>query len=196
VIRGGKVTLVPALLDDCRDVYEWCFHSETTRFHSGPPDFPQNPIPSFEEFREEYADFNFTGDKPIEGRGFIIKLGDRRIGFISYTGFHLKPGIAELDLWLPRLADCGRGYGTDALTALTTYLHDALNFTTLIIAPAAKNQRAVRSYEKAGFTKTTEPMAHFLLPEYVTKYGDGDYGENETVILVKATADTNDETRM
>lgn len=189
VIRGSKVTLVPALLDDCREVYEWCFHSETTCFHSGLPDFPQNPIPSFEEFREEYADFNFTGDKPLEGRGFIIKLGGRRIGFISYTGFHLKPGIAELDLWLPKLADCGHGYGTDALTALTTYLHDTLGYTTLIIAPAAKNQRAVRSYEKVGFTKTTEPMAHFLLPQYVAKYRGGDYGENETVILVKDTSD-------
>jgi len=192
VIRGSKVTLVPALLDDCLEIYEWCFHSETTRFHSGLPDFPQNPIPSFEEFREEYADFNFTGDKPLEGRGFIIKRGSRRIGFISYTGFHLKPGIAELDLWLPKLADCGHGYGTDALTALANYLHETLGFTTLIIAPATKNSVAVRSYEKAGFTKTTEPMTYFLLPQYVAKYGGGDYGENETVILVKATAGTID----
>ena len=194
MIKGAKVRLVPAALKDRQNIYRWCFHSETTKSHSGPPDYPEIPIPSYEEFcKQYYEDYFFTGSRPKDGRGFLIMAGGEPVGFTSYSAFHLKPARAELDIWMKNEAACGKGYGTDAVQALGAFLREALAIRELIIAPAAKNTRAVRSYEKAGFVRTGRPMRDFLLEDYLSQYGDGDYGTGGTAILVKRLADPQSE---
>jgi len=186
MIKGKMIDLIPAALRDRQMVYEWCFCSETTKSHSGPPDYLNNPIMSYEDFcAHGYVEHYFTGTKPREGRGLLIVNNDEPIGFISYCSFHLKPGIAEFDIWFPREADCGKGYGTDALLTLADYVFNKMDFREIIIAPSARNKRAVRAYEKAGFIKTDKAMSEFLLNEYVSLYGGGDYGADDTAILVK-----------
>lgn len=191
MIKGKKISLVPTAMDDRRRVYEWCFKSETTKSHSGPPDYPDKPVPTYEEFcASYYEEYYFTGTRPSDGRGFLIiadgaAADNETVGFISYCAFHLKPSIAELDIWLNSEANCGKGYGSDALISLGDYLHEELGFKELIIAPSAKNVRAVKSYEKSGFKKTGKAMSEFLLDEYISVYGGGDYGADETAILTK-----------
>ena len=185
IIKGKKINLIPATLDDRQKVYEWCFHSETTKSHIGPPDYPETQIPSYEEFCDDYEDYYFTGTRPNDGRGFLIVNDGDPVGFISYAAFHLKPGIAELDNWISSEANCGKGFGTDAIIALGNYLHEAMGIEEIIMAPSIKNTRAIRAYEKAGLIKTSLPMCTFLLDEYIPLYGDGDYGADETVVCVK-----------
>ncbi|MDR1726183.1 MAG: GNAT family N-acetyltransferase, partial [Bacteroidales bacterium] len=152
-------------------------------------DFPDIPIPTFDEFYASdgsgYEAYFFTGEKPLSGRGFIIRDGENPVGFISYCNFHLTQGISELDIWLSCEANCGKGYGTDALVSLGDYLHEKMDINTLIIAPSGKNTRAIRAYEKVGFQRTDLPMSAFLRSEYISLYGEGDYGADGTVILVK-----------
>lgn len=189
MLKGDKIELIQATLNDRQKIYEWCFQSETTKYHAGPPNYPNNPIPTYEEFCTSddggYTEYYFTGAKPKDGRGFLIVNGDETVGFISYCTFHLKPAIAELDIWMNAEANCGNGFGVDALISLSDYLNKEMDIRELIIAPSIKNTRAVRAYEKAGFKKTDKAMSEFLLDEYVTLFGDGDYGADETVILVK-----------
>lgn len=154
--------------------------------HSGPPDYSENPIVTYEEFCDKgYEEYYFTGEKPEAGRGFFIVDKGEPIGFISYSSFHLKPFIAELDIWINCEANCGKGFGTDAIISLGSFLNETMGVCELIIAPSRKNIRAIKSYEKAGFKKTNKEMSEFLLDEYVSIYGEGDYGTNETIILVK-----------
>ena len=186
MIKGNKIELTPAALADRQKAYEWCFHSETTKAHSGLPDYPENPILTYTEFCEKgYEDYYFTGEKPESGGGFFIVKDGEPIGFISYSCFHLKPGIAELDNWMKTEENCGKGFGTDAIMALGNYLHETLGIHTLIMGPSVKNERAIRAYEKAGLIKTDEKMSVFLLSEYVSVYGDGDYGMEQTAVCVK-----------
>lgn len=189
MIKGTKIELIPATLADRQRIYEWCFQSEVTKCHAGPPDYPNNPIPTYEEFYSSdnggYTPYYFTGAKPKDGRGFLIVNGDEAIGFVSYCAFHLKPTIAELDIWMNAEANCGNGFGVDALIALGDYLNKEMGIRELIIAPSMKNTRAVRAYEKAGFKKTDKAMSEFLADEYVSLFSNGDYGVDETVILVK-----------
>ena len=186
MIKGKIVNLVPATLEERKKAYDWCFHSETTKSHSGPPDYPENPILSYEEFcAKGYEEYYFTGEKPKDGRGFFIEVEGEPIGFISYSCFHLKPGIAELDNWIKSEKHCGKGYGTDAIITLGDYLHKTLGIHTLIMGPSIKNKRAIRAYEKAGLIRTTDKMSDFLSPEYITQYADGDYGIEETAICKK-----------
>ena len=185
MIKGNIVNLVPATLDDRQKVYEWCFHSETTKSHAGPPDYVGVPIQSFEEFFEDYADYFFTGAAPNDGRGFLILYNNEPVGFISYCSFHLKPHISELDIWMNSEANCGKGFGTDAILSLGNYLNQTMGIRELIMGPAIKNTRAIQSYKKAGFEESVEPMCEYLLEEYVSLYGDGDYGKDNTAVLVK-----------
>lgn len=81
--------------------------------------------------------------------------------------------------------NCGKGFGRDAVISLGDFLNRTMDICELIMAPSRKNTRAIRTYKKAGFKQTDKPMSDFLLEEYVFLYGDGDYGKDETVILVK-----------
>ncbi|MCL2677559.1 MAG: GNAT family N-acetyltransferase, partial [Clostridiales bacterium] len=185
MIKGNKITLVPAALEDKQKIYEWCFHSETTKAHSGPPDYPDVPIPGSEEFFEDYADYFFTGAAPQNGRGFMILHDGEPVGFISYCSFHLQPQKAELDIWMNCEANCGKGFGSDAVFSLAEYLHQNLGVTELIMRPSVKNARAIKAYKKAGFEKSGKAPAYYLLEEYMPLYGDGDYGVNGDALLVK-----------
>jgi hypothetical protein len=73
----------------------------------------------------------------------------------------------------------------DAIVTLGNYLHETMEIHTLIMGPSVKNTRAIKAYEKAGLFKTDLPMSSFLLPEFVSAFGDGDYGEGQTVVCVK-----------
>jgi len=185
VIRGKQVSLVPAKLEDRQAIYDWCFHGETTKSHSGPPDYPNVPIPTYDAFYDEYADYFFTGSRPKDGRGFLIMQNGEPIGFISYCAFHLKPRKAELDIWMSCEKHCGKGFGTDAVTALADWLKENLAVRECIMRPSKKNKRAIAAYKKAGFEESDMPPTNYLLEEYLSLYGDGDYGANETALLAK-----------
>ena len=191
MIKGKRINLVPATLDDRQKIYEWCFHSETTKCHAGPPDYPEAPIAAPEEFFREnggYEDYYFTGARPEDGRGFLIVHGEEPIGFVSYASFHLKPRVAELDIWMNSEAHCGKGFGTDALVVLSKHLHRTLGIDTLIMRPSAKNERAVRAYRKAGFVVSGQPIDAYMPQEYLPLFGDGDYGAGGDALLVKRMA--------
>jgi RimJ/RimL family protein N-acetyltransferase len=184
MLKGKIIELVPAALDDRRAVYDWCFHCETSKSHSG-ADFPDIIIPGYEEFCEDYADYFFTGAELHNGRGFMIKHKGEAVGFISYCSYHLKAHISELDIWLNSEKHCGKGFGTDAIITLGGYINQTLGIQKAIMAPAKKNTRAIASYKKAGFEESGEPMSAYLLEKYVPIYGGGDYGEEHTAVLVK-----------
>ena len=191
MIKGTIISLIPATMDDRQNVYDWCFQSETTKSHSGPPDYPYVYVPSFEEFcADYYYDYFFTGEAPQDGMGFIITQNDERVGFISCCAFHMKPHMSELDLWMNSEANCGKGYGTDALITLMDYLSRELGIREFIIRPSVKNARAIRSYKKAGFEESADSPNDYLLEEYVSLYGDGDYGAGETAFFVRRMENT------
>ncbi|MFS1015169.1 GNAT family N-acetyltransferase [Enterococcus casseliflavus] len=190
MLTGNKVTLTPAEIKDKEAVYQWCFHSETTKYHSGPPSYPNVLIATEAEFFEDYQEYYFTGAQPQNGRGFLILHAGEPIGFISYSSFHLKDGIAELDIWLNREIHCGKGFGTDAIVTLGDHLHETLGIQKLMMRPSRKNIAAVKSYEKAGFTQSSQDLADYLLEEYLTLYAEGDYGAEETVTLIKTFPST------
>ena len=185
MLQGQLIALAPAALCDRDDVYNWCFHSETTKSHAGPPNYPDIAISSFTEFYESYVDYYFTGEAPEDGQGFLILHEGAPVGFISYSAFHTKPHIAELDLWMNSEANCGRGFGTDALRTLAAHLADTLGMQKAVIRPSRKNLRAVRSYEKAGFVDSPAVPEVYLRAEYVPVYGAGDYGPEDSALLIK-----------
>ncbi|MDP2183229.1 MAG: GNAT family N-acetyltransferase [Actinomycetota bacterium] len=172
VIRGSIVTLRPARESDRRAVYRWLAESDVTQSMMGPPLFPDTPAPTWDEFCEDYGPHFFDGTRHQVGRSYIIEVDGEAVGHVNYDGMDLVQNTAELDIWLCCEKVCGRGYGPDALVALTSYLHEAFGITEFIIRPSRRNARAIHAYAKAGFT---------LLPpsngQQTEVYGPGDYAD-------------------
>jgi len=185
MLKGEVVQLIPAELEERRKIYEWGNESDITKCHAGPPDYPEHPVATWEEFCNDYVEYYFNDSEPGKGRGFIIKRETEAVGFISYACFHLKPFIAELDIWMSSSKECGKGYGTDAIKTLSDYLHEKIGIKQMIMRPSVKNERAIKSYMKAGFKKSNMLPEDYLLDEYVAIYGAGDYGNHGDVLLLK-----------
>jgi RimJ/RimL family protein N-acetyltransferase len=129
-------------------------------------------------FCEDYGPHFFDGTRQEVGRSFIIEVNGEAVGHINYDGMDLARGIAELDIWLRSSEVSGKGYGSDALVALTRYLHETFGVAEFILRPSRRNTRAIRAYAKAGFARlqlTNEEQAGI--------YGPGDYWD--TVVMHK-----------
>lgn len=164
-IQGKKVMLRPAAKEDRQFVFEWLACSDLTSSMLGPPDFPDNPVPTWEEFINDYSAHFFDGSNPGAGRCFIILVSGEPIGQVNYNEICAEDRSTELDIWLSHSRHTGKGYGTDALETLCKHLSEEFDIRRFIIAPSARNIRAVKSYRKAGFAEVTIIPDHFI-PDY------------------------------
>ena len=140
---------------------------------------------SYQEYLDDFEDFYF--EEQNKGSVMIIQNDDDEVGCLCYACFHLKQNSAELDIWLKDEMTCGKGYGTSALKKLFEYLNKEKGIKSFIIRPSENNKRAIRAYQKVGFEivkDKKESIAKYLKPEFLDKYGDGDYGLEDTAVLV------------
>jgi diamine N-acetyltransferase len=173
-IKGECISLRPATVHDREAIFNWRTSSDLTRFMLGAPNFPDNPIPSWEEFTKDYQDYFFDGSKPFLGRCFIIEANDLPVGQVNHDKIHPDDhNSTELDIWLSESKHTSKGYGTDALVTLCNHLHTSYDCTKFIIAPSKRNIWALKSYLKAGFQPSDEQPVDFY-PDYY-----------DTVLMVK-----------
>jgi len=78
--------------------------------------------------------------------------GHIRAGTVGYDLFDDKKQRVVLDIWMRAEKYCGKGYGTDALTTICSFLNQRYGIKDFYISPSARNTRAVAAYRKAGFT--------------------------------------------
>lgn len=83
----------------------------------------------------------------------ICRLGSREsIGGCGLRHINTTNGSAEVSIFITSEADWGTGLGTDALNALIDFGFGELRLERIYLEVFDYNPRAVRSYEKAGFT--------------------------------------------
>lgn len=168
-----------AELSEKYKTYEWLYLSDTTPLHIS------KSISDWNQFNLDYENFYYDYNRKNLGSIMIIDKDGEEIGCIRYSCFHLKPGRAELDVWLKAKKYCGSGYGTDAIKLMINYLKTELNINKFIISPSADNKRAIRSYKKAGFRAVTDKkitIKENLLPKYITGYVDENEFEKKEIL--------------
>ena len=163
LIRGKRVRLQPATEDHRRMVYEWLAESDITRCMMGPPHFPDHPKPTWEEFRDGYEPYFFDDSEPELGRCFIIMVDDVPVGTVSYNEIDKEHRRTELDIWMSCEANCGQGYGTEALQLMYEYLFREYGVVDFWMQPSARNPRAIRAYQKAISLDPDYRSAYFNL---------------------------------
>ena len=178
VIEGRIVRLRSARGSDRRDVYAWLAESDVTSSMLGLPLYPDAPIPTWEEFCADYDSHFFDGSVSEREASHIIEVAGDAVGHVNYEIVGEPPRYAELDIWMRSKRDTGHGWGPDALDALTVHLHSVYGVRTFVIRPSARNRRAIRAYEKAGFT-----LVPMTIDGQAETYGPGDC--DDSVVLVR-----------
>ena len=184
-LKEINVKLRACISSDYGKIYTWLFFSDIPYLRKEIKEsFPER-IPSPDDFRNDYPDFFFDGTAPEKGRSYIIlSASGEEVGHISYTGFHLKPGIGELDIWLSRKKHIKKGFGPAAIRLLADDLFGS-GYGSLIVRPSVHNEYAIRAYRKAGFYIIKPVLEDYYREEYIDLFGKGDWGEGGDLFMVK-----------
>jgi diamine N-acetyltransferase len=160
IIHGKRVVLRPATPEDERQILDWLLRSDVTPSFLGPPLYPERPVPSPDDPGETFDPHYLDGSAPELGRCFLILVDQEPVGQVTYNDIVERDGRkqVELDIWMRSEACCGKGHGTDALDAVCHHLHDRFGVEQFMVQPSARNPRAIRAYEKVGFTRLEVPI--------------------------------------
>lgn len=172
-----SVVLRPAILNDKRKVYTWLTATDLTPEMLGPPHFPDCPVPSWEDFDNDYLDYYFDGSRECEGRCFIIEYMGIAAGQINYNKINTEDSSTELDIWLAEKKYTGRGIGSAAIRILMKYLCEHFFCRRFYVAPSLRNSHALEFYRNAGFEIASDVPVDFI-PDYY-----------DSVLLVKVWQD-------
>jgi len=172
-LTSKRLTIRPTTIKDKEKIFYWLTQSNLTSEMIGPPNFPDAPIPTWDEFDSDYKDYYFDNSQPLKGQSFIVIHKGKEIGQINYNEIDPITNSTEMDIWLADQKYTGQGFGTEAIKMLCNYLSKSFSCKTFYIAPSRRNTHAIKSYKKAGFVETE------IFPEgFVADYDD-------TVLMVK-----------
>ena len=143
MIRGDRTFLRPATDDDLDLLVGWLADPEVYRWWEGRP-----------LSREEVADM-YTGRKKPEVEPFVVEADGVPVGYLQcWQGTETSGGI---DMFLVPEAR-GRGFGHDAARAVSRFLLDRRGWTEVTVDPMVDNIRAIRAFERAGFSSQREEL--------------------------------------
>lgn len=146
IVRGERVYLRPAERADLPTFVRWFSDAEVTR-HLG------MRAPLSMPLEERWFD-QMLGEHGKSQYHFVICLLDsgHPIGTIGFHHIDYENGDGEFGITIGEKDEQNKGYGTDALNALCDFGFGALRLERIELHVYAGNDRAMRSYQKAGFT--------------------------------------------
>jgi RimJ/RimL family protein N-acetyltransferase len=153
MLRGERVWLSAAEKEHIVDDAAWISDAEIGHFLG-------NRAPISRDGATRFADeFLAQVGKSVFPFNISLLADDRRIGGAALRGYDRENGSAEVAIFLtdPRLL--GQGLGTDALNCLIDYGFGELRLERIWLQVFDYNERARRSYEKAGF-QTDATLRH------------------------------------
>ena len=145
VIEEGRVFLRPIERSDAEVYQRWRSDADVTALAGFP-----HPL-SLAQVEQRIQ--HMTEKQGEDGYGFLIcLLADHRpIGEAMLFHLDQQNGSAELGIFIGEADEWGKGYGTDAVTAIVGFGFDALRLERIWLNVWTENARARRAYEKAGF---------------------------------------------
>jgi RimJ/RimL family protein N-acetyltransferase len=145
VARGAKVVLREKRPSDADDDYAWRSDPELARF-----DAARAFSASFDDFRALHEE-ELAYPSPSRRTLAIEDQASRHIGNVMYYNIDYAHGEAELGVTIGVRECWGQGYGTDAVRTLVRHLFTKTALRRLYLKTLDWNERARRSFEKAGF---------------------------------------------
>jgi RimJ/RimL family protein N-acetyltransferase len=106
--------------------------------------------------RDEETWFEGLPSRPAQERPLAIECRDgegwKLIGNSSFFDIDHTAHSGEIGIMIGDKSCWNKGYGTEAMRLLLRHGFDTLNLNRIFLRVYVSNPRAIRSYEKAGFT--------------------------------------------
>lgn len=145
IIRGERVFLRPAERDDLPTFVRWFNDADVLR------DLAMR-APLSEAAEGQWFERMLAAHGKTDYHFVICLLADARpIGTIGLHGLDLENGSAEFGIAIGEKGEWNKGYGTDALRAICDFGFGELRLARISLHVYEGNDRARRSYAKAGF---------------------------------------------
>jgi len=146
LFRGELVRLsAPDPEADAEAFARWSNDSEYMRLLDSLPARPE----SARQFTQNLTKWLASHDCLFAVRALA---DDRLLGFVELDGLRWVHGDAWVGIGLGEREYWGKGYGTDAMRVILRYAFTELNLYRVSLDVFEYNTRAIRAYEKAGFT--------------------------------------------
>jgi len=146
IIRGEKVYLSPSERTDLDDFVRWFNDADTMRYLA-------MRAPMGRAAEEKWFDGMLERQGKRDYHFVICLLEDgRSIGTIGLHEIDEESGTAAFGIAIGEKSEWDKGYGTDALNAIADFGFGELRLERIWLDVYEGNDRAQRSYLKAGFT--------------------------------------------
>lgn len=144
MLKGETVVLTGFREADREPLFAWMKDPGTVRFNA-----PYIPL-SWAAHGQWFDRLNTAPDRVV----FAIRLEPEGqiLGTVQLVDIHRVHRSAELTIRIGAAADRGRGLGSDAVRTAVRFAFADLNLQRVWLRVFASNLRAVRAYERAGFT--------------------------------------------
>lgn len=146
VFARGRLTVIRRKrLSDANNEYRWRTDPELAKFDAS------RPVQSeFESYARGWSfDFRFTD---VAGRSFAIEdVNGRHIGNVMYYNVDHQDSEAEIGISIGERDCWSKGYGSDAIEALTGALVRRTELKRFYLHTLDWNERAHRAFSRAGF---------------------------------------------
>ena len=152
MIEGKLVRLRPMTPADYPAMLTFKNDVEIELLGGGAPPRPQT-LAEVTEFFDNLA-------KDRGQLNFAIEADGRFIGDCGLHGFDQRSGVAELGIGIGDRAYWGRGYGREAVALLVDWGFRMHNLRKIWLTVYASNERAIRSYQAAGFVEEGRQREH------------------------------------
>jgi len=175
VLSGKQVVLREKLITDGESDYAWRCDPDLAVLDAAAP-----VVMSYPEYMFYYTDELRTPTR--RRRRFAIDtLDGRHIGNCMYYDIDEEKKQAELGIIIGDREYWGRGYGTDAVTALVSHIFKFNDLQRIYLNTLVWNVRAQRCFEKCGFVpcgRVTRRGNDFLMMELRRDGLKSDAGED------------------
>lgn len=147
MITGSKVRLCQKRLADAPNDYTWKTDPELTQLDASLP-----LTTTFTEYLLDCA-IKLRCARPIKHEFAIETLDGEHIGNCAYYGINDTKGEAEIGIMIGNRNYWDKGYGTDAVSSLVSYVFSQTDFRRIHLKTLDSNNRAQQCFNKCGFTK-------------------------------------------
>lgn len=144
---GERVRLAAMRPDDAHTVSRWYEDAEFGRMFDSAPAVPRSPGRIARWFED--------ADRSRDSFTFAIRplYTEEIIGIVDLDSIQWNHGAAWLAIAIGDGANRGQGYGTDAMRLMLRFAFSELNLHRVQLTVFEYNQRAIRMYERLGFTR-------------------------------------------
>lgn len=152
MIIGDKIRLREKRLADALDDYSWQADFELARL-----DAASQLTMTFPQYLSDYtSELRYVS--PTRHPFAVEVLDGKHIGNCVYYGVDETKGEAELGIVIGNRNYWDKGYGTDAVITLVSYIFRQTNLNRIYLKTLDWNDRAQKCFQKCGFT----PYGHMV----------------------------------